>query len=328
MIYHLRNVGIGIIQSYCPRKCLFEKCGCILARPLDYPFILLLRFMPMPPYVPPNEMPQVPYSRVLEGQKAMITGASKGLGAGIALGFAKAGADVLINYNSDEKGAREIASEVERLGQKALVVKANVANESDVLKMYEAMFDTFGRIDILVANSGIQINAPIDEMTLDQWNTVIDVNLTGQFLVAREAIKAFKRQGIDKSISSSAGKIIHMSSVHDIIPWEGHVNYAASKGGIMLLMKSIAMEVAHLRIRVNAVSPGAIRTPMNVEKITSQDIYEDQLLRLIPYKRIGEPDDVAQATVWLASDASDYVNGTTIYIDGGMTLYPGFIGGG
>jgi glucose 1-dehydrogenase len=165
-------------------------------------------------------------------------------------------------------------------------------------------------------------------MTRDQWQRVIDINLTGQFLCAREAVKAFKRQGIDKRVSHAAGKIIHMSSVHDIIPWEGHVNYAAAKGGIMLLMKSIAQEVAHLRIRVNALSPGAIRTPMNVAKLTSPEIYEDQLLRLIPYKRIGEPEDVARAAVWLASDESDYVNGTTIYIDGGMTLYPGFIGGG
>ena len=284
--------------------------------------------MNTPPFVPPNEMPPVPYNRVLEGQKALITGASKGLGAAIAVGCAKAGADVLINYYSDEKGAREVAEEVEKLGQKALIFKADVAKEDQVLQMYDAMLDTFGRIDVLVANSGIQVNAPFDEMTLDQWNRVIEVNLTGQFLVAREAIKAFKRQGIDKSISYAAGKIIHMSSVHDIIPWEGHVNYAASKGGVLMLMKSLAMEVAHLRIRVNAISPGAIRTPMNVEKITSPEIYEEQLLRLIPYKRIGEPDDIAQATVWLASDASDYVNGTTFYVDGGMTLYPGFIGGG
>ncbi len=280
------------------------------------------------PYTPPNEMPSVPYHRVLEGQKALVTGASKGLGAAIAIGFAHAGADVVVNYYSDQAGAEAVAEEIERLGQKAVLVRADVAKEQDVLDMYDALFDALGRIDILVPNSGLQLNAPVDEMTLDQWQRVIDVNLTGQFLCAREAIKAFKRQGIDRSISHSAGKIIHMSSVHDIIPWERHVNYAASKGGVILLMKSIAMEVAHLRIRVNAVSPGAIRTPMNVEKLTSPELYEDQLLRLIPYKRIGEPDDVAQATVWLASDASDYVNGTTIYVDGGMTLYPGFIGGG
>ncbi len=273
-------------------------------------------------------MPPVPVHRVLEGQSALITGASKGLGAAIAVGFAQAGANVLVNYHSDEQGAMEVSEAVEKAGKKAVPFKADVAREDQVLAMFEAARDAFGRIDIVVPNSGIQKNAPTDEMTLDQWQRVIDTNLTGQFLCAREAIRAFKRQGIDRSISHAMGKIIHMSSVHDIIPWEGHVNYAAAKGGVTLLMKSIAQEVAHLRIRVNAISPGAIRTPMNVEKLTSPEIYQEQLLNLIPYKRIGEPEDVAQATIWLASDASDYVTGTTLYIDGGMTLYPGFIGAG
>ena len=284
--------------------------------------------MPTPPFVPPNDMPPVPIYRVLAGQTALVTGASKGLGAAVAIGFAKAGANVLVNYHSDEAGAREVAAEIEAAGQRALVYKADVGKEDQVIAMFEAARQAFGRIDIVVPNSGFQLNAPTDEMTLDQWQRVIDTNLTGQFLCAREAIRAFKRQGIDKTISYAMGKIIHMSSVHDLIPWEGHVNYAAAKGGVMLLMKSIAQEVAHLKIRVNSLSPGAIRTPMNVEKLTSQEIYDDQLLRLIPTKRIGEPEDVAQAAIWLASDASDYVHGITLYIDGGMTLYPGFIGGG
>ena len=279
-------------------------------------------------YTVPNELPPHREHRVLEGQKAVVTGASKGLGAAIAIAFAQAGADVVINYYSDEAGARAVEEEVSRLGQKALVYKADVAVEEEVEAMFAAMQDAFGRVDIVVPNSGMQLNAPVDEMTLHQWQRVIDVNLTGQFLCARAAIRAFKRQGIDKSVSYSAGKLIHMSSVHDIIPWEGHVNYAATKGGILMLMKSIAQEVAHLRIRVNAISPGAIRTPMNVEKLTSPEIYDEVLLKLIPYKRIGEPEDIGRAAVWLASDASDYVNGTTLYIDGGMTLYPGFIGGG
>ena len=279
-------------------------------------------------YTPPNEMPPAPIHRVLKGQKALVTGASKGLGAAVAIGLGQAGADALVNYYSDESGARKTAAKIEEAGSSTLLCRADVAVEDDVLAMYDLMIETFGRIDILIANSGIQLNAPIDEMSMDQWQRVIDINLTGQFLCAREAVRAFKRQGINRDISFAAGKIIHMSSVHDIIPWEGHANYAAAKGGIMLLMKSIAQEVAHLRIRVNALSPGAIRTPMNVEKLTSPQQYEDQLLRLIPYKRIGEPEDVARAAVWLASDESDYVNGTTIYIDGGMTLYPGFIGGG
>jgi len=279
-------------------------------------------------YTPPDEMPPAPIHRVLEGQKALVTGASKGLGAAVALGLGQAGADVLVNYYSNEGGAQEIADQIEQRGSRAVLFGADVAREDEVLAMFDRLFEEFGRIDILVANSGVQMNAPVDEMTMGQWQRVIDVNLTGQFICAREAVKAFKRQGLNRKISYAAGKIIHMSSVHDIIPWEGHVNYAAAKGGIMLLMKSIAQEVAHLRIRVNALSPGAIRTPMNVAKLTSPELYESQLLRLIPYKRIGEPEDVARAAVWLASDESDYVNGSTIYIDGGMTLYPGFIGGG
>jgi glucose 1-dehydrogenase len=279
-------------------------------------------------YTPPNEMPPAPIHQVLTGQKALVTGASKGLGQAMAIGFAQAGADVLVNYSSDEAGARETVKAIEALGRKAVPFKANQSREGEVKAMFECMFKTFGRLDICVPNAAIQLNAKVDEMTLEQWQGVIDVNLTGMFLCAREAIRAFKRQGIDRSVSYACGKLIFMSSVHDIIPWEGHANYAAAKGGLMLFMKSLAQEVAHLRIRVNALSPGAIRTPMNVEKLTSPEIFESTLLKLIPAKRIGEPEDVARAAVWLASDQSDYVHGTTIYIDGGMTLYPGFIGAG
>lgn len=279
-------------------------------------------------YTPPNEMPPAPIHQVLKGQKALVTGASKGLGQAMAIGFAQAGADVLVNYSSDEPGALETRKAIEALGRKAVVFKANQSREREVKAMFDCMFKTFGRLDICVPNAAIQLNAKVDEMTLEQWQGVIDVNLTGMFLCAREAIRAFKRQGIDRSVSYACGKLIFMSSVHDIIPWEGHANYAAAKGGLMLFMKSLAQEVAHLRIRVNALSPGAIRTPMNVEKLTSPEIFESTLLKLIPAKRIGEPEDVARAAVWLASDQSDYVHGTTIYIDGGMTLYPGFIGAG
>jgi glucose 1-dehydrogenase len=285
----------------------------------------------MPPeneYIVPNDSPPAPIHRVLKGQKALVTGASKGLGQAIAIGFGQAGADVLVNYYSDEAGARYTAKTIEEAGGKAVIFHADTAKEDEVKAMFEAMTDNFGRLDICVPNSGIQLNARIDEMTTAQWQRVIDVNLTGQFLCAREAVRLFKKQGIDRTVSYAAGKLIFMSSVHDIIPWEGHANYAAAKGGIMMLMKSVAQEVAHLHIRVNAISPGAIRTPMNVEKLTSQEVYERVLLKLIPYKRIGEPEDVARAVVWLASDESDYVNGTTIYIDGAMTCWPGFIGAG
>lgn len=276
----------------------------------------------------PNDAPPARIDRVLVGQKAVVTGSSKGLGQACAIAFAKAGADVLVNYNSDYAGAVETKEAIEAVGGKAVLFKANVAKEQEVLDMFQCALDAFGRVDICVPNSAIQLNAKVDEMTLQQWQDVIDVNLTGMFLCAREAVRAFKRQGIDRNVSYAMGKLIFMSSVHDIIPWEGHANYAAAKGGLMLFMKSLAQEVAHLRIRVNSISPGAIRTPMNVEKLTSPEIYDKLLLKLIPNKRIGEPEDVAQTAVWLASDQSDYVHGTTIYTDGGMTLYPGFIGAG
>jgi glucose 1-dehydrogenase len=193
--------------------------------------------------------------------------------------------------------------------------------------MFEKTKKEFGTIDILINNAGLQKDAPIDEMTLEQWNKVISVNLTGQFLCAREAIKEFKRRGVKKEISVSAGKIIHISSVHEVIPWAGHVNYAASKGGVMLMMKSIAQEVAPFRIRVNSISPGAIRTPINTSAWNTPEAYKE-LMKLIPYRRIGEIEDIGRAAAWLSSDQADYINGTSIYIDGGMTLYPGFATGG
>jgi glucose 1-dehydrogenase len=272
-------------------------------------------------------MPPFPVHDVLKGQKALVTGASKGIGEGIAVALGKAGADVLVNYHRDEEGANRCAEAIRRNGTRALVYQADVAKEDQVLAMFDCLFQHFGRLDILVSNAGIQLNAPVEEMSLRQWQRVIDVNLTGYFLTGREAVKAFKKQGIDRSISYAAGKIIFISSVHDIIPWAGHVNYAAAKGGIMLLMKSMAQELAPARIRVNSLSPGAIRTPMNLEKLSTPQSYED-LLTLIPYRRIGECDEVARAAVWLASDDSDYVNGISLYIDGGMTLYPGFAHGG
>jgi len=279
-------------------------------------------------WTPPNEMPPAPIHRVLVGQKALVTGASKGLGQAMAIGLAQAGAEVLVNYNSDERGAHSTLEQIKRNGGKAEIFRADVAHENEVQAMFRFMIEKFGRLDICIANSALQLNAKVDEMTLAQWQRVIDVNLTGVFLCTRESIRFFKKQGIDRSVSYACGKLIMISSVHDIIPWEGHANYAAAKGALILFMKSVAQEVSHLRIRVNAISPGAIRTPMNVEKLTSPEIFDKVLLKLIPCKRIGEGEDVARVAIWLASDESDYVQGTTIYIDGGMTLYPGFIGAG
>lgn len=258
----------------------------------------------------------------LKGQVAIVTGASSGLGAGAAKRLAASGAAVVINYHSQPEPAQKLAEEIIAAGGQAIAVGADVSDEQDVEKLFVETLKAFGRVDILVANSGLQKDAPIADMTLKDWNTVINVNLTGQFLCARAALRQFARQEIRPEVSRARGKIIHMSSVHQVIPWAGHVNYAASKGGVDLLMRSIAQEVGEQRIRVNSIAPGAIRTAINT-KATEGDA-EKKLLELIPYGRVGEADDVANAVVWLASDASDYVHGTTLFIDGGMSLYPEF----
>jgi glucose 1-dehydrogenase len=271
--------------------------------------------------------PTYAVAKPLSGQKALVTGGSSGIGQGIAVALGMAGADVVVNYRARREGALETVAKIERQGAKAFAHQCDVAKEDEVQAMFRRMFDQFGTIDILVNNSGHQLDARFEEMTLEQWNGVIATNLTGQFLCAREAVREFKRRGVREEVSRAAGKIICISSVHEIIPWAGHVNYAASKGGVMLFMKSLAQEVAHLKIRVNSITPGAIRTPINTAAWETPEAYND-LLRLIPVKRIGEVEDVAHAAVWLASDESDYIHGVSLVIDGGMTLYPGFESGG
>lgn len=277
--------------------------------------------------LPEAEMPACPIHKVLKGQKALVTGANSGIGQAVALALAHAGADVVVNYVSRPDAAEAVVREASRCGANVYAHRANVADEAEVQGMFKKMIQEFGTIDILVNNAGLQKDAPIDEMTLADWKFVLDVNLTGQFLCSREAVREFKRRGVRREVSCAAGKIICMSSVHEVIPWAGHVNYAASKGGVMLMMKSIAQEVAPHRIRVNSVCPGAVRTPINMEAWGTPEAYA-ALMKLIPYKRIGEPDDIGRACVWLASDDSDYIHGASLFVDGGMTLYPGFETGG
>jgi glucose 1-dehydrogenase len=272
-------------------------------------------------------MPSCPEQKILRGQRALVTGANSGIGRSIALALGQAGADVVVNYRRVDGQATEVVQEIGRAGSRAYAHQADVSQENQVQEMFQRMFQEFGTIDILINNAGLQMDAPLEEMTLEQWNTVISVNLTGQFLCSREAVREFKRRGVVKEISCSAGKIICISSVHEIIPWAGHVNYAASKGGVMLMMKSIAQEVAPHRIRVNSIAPGAIRTPINRAAWETPEAYA-KLMELVPYKRIGEPEDIGRAAVWLASDYADYVNGVSLIVDGGMTLYPGFEAGG
>ncbi|NIO05868.1 MAG: glucose 1-dehydrogenase [Proteobacteria bacterium] len=264
---------------------------------------------------------------LLHDQAALVTGASSGIGEAIAKALAGAGARVVVNFSSNEEAANGVVQDIRNGGGEAIALRANVSKEDQVLAMFEAMFKEYGTIDILVNNAGVQKDAKFTDMTLTQWQLVLDINLTGQFLCAREAAKEFIRRGLVPERSLAAGKIICISSVHETIPWAGHINYAASKGGIMMMMKTMAQELAPYKIRVNSIAPGAIKTRINRGAWETPEA-EAKLLELIPYKRVGETRDIGAVAVWLASDESDYVNGTTIFVDGGMLLYPAFARGG
>jgi glucose 1-dehydrogenase len=265
--------------------------------------------------------------RPLKNQKALVTGANSGIGEACALALGAAGAAVVVNYVSRPEEAERVVRAIQEGGSRAIAIQADVSREDQVQAMFATMLKEFGTIDILVNNAGLQRDSRFQDMTLEQWNTVIAINLTGQFLCAREAVREFLRRGVVPEVSTAAGKVICMSSVHEVIPWGGHVNYAASKGGVMQLMKSMAQELAPKQIRVNSIAPGAIKTPINRAAWETPEA-EAALLKLIPAGRAGVPLDIARAAVWLASDASDYVTGTTLFVDGGMTLYPGFATGG
>ena len=269
-------------------------------------------------------MYQKPNKR-LTGQTAIVTGANSGIGKAVAQALGRDGANVVINYVDKAEEAEELAQTI--CGEDAcgtgIAIKADVSKEDQVQAMFKQTVDHFGTVDICVANAGLQRDFALHEMSLKDWQLVIDVNLTGQFLCARESIKEFMRRGMRPEVSSALGKIIHMSSVHEIIPWAGHSNYAASKGAIVMLMQSIAQEYAPMKIRANSIAPGAIQTPINTEAWETEEAL-NKLYELIPYKRIGQPSDIGAAAAWLCSDESDYVNGTTLFVDGAMTCYPGF----
>ena len=264
---------------------------------------------------------------MLSGQRALVTGANSGIGEAVAKGLAAAGASVVVNYVSNEADADQVVKDIKNAGGKAMAVHADVSREDQVKTMFSRMFAAYGSIDILVNNAGLQRDAAFQDMTLEQWNIVLSVNLTGQFLCAREAAREFIRRGVEPELSMAAGKIICMSSVHQSIPWSRHANYVASKGGVMMLMQTMAQELAAYHIRVNSIAPGAIKTPINRSAWETPEA-EHKLLQLIPYDRIGSTADIANAAVWLASDQSDYVTGATVFVDGGMMLYPGFRTGG
>jgi len=265
----------------------------------------------------------------LRNQVAIITGASSGIGAGIAKSIASAGATVIINHSSEKSKdeAQKVLDDIQKNGGEGMVCQCDVSKEDEVVKMFKDVISTYGTVDILVNNAGIQKDAKFIDMTLEEWDTVMGVNLRGQFLCSREAIKEFLRRGIDKTRSVACGKIIHISSVHEIIPWAGHANYAASKGAIKMLMQTLAQEHGADKIRVNSICPGAIQTPINKDAWETPDAMND-LLKLIPYNRIGQPEDVGNLAAFLASDLADYISGTSIFIDGGMTSLESFSNGG
>jgi glucose 1-dehydrogenase len=265
--------------------------------------------------------------RSLRGQKALVTGASSGIGEGIARALAAAGAAVVVNYVTNPDAAARVVDAIKADGGEAHAIRADVAREAEVEAMFGEMLRAWGRIDILVSNAGLQRDAALVDMTVEQWNTVLGVNLTGTFLCTRAAARAMIRQGVVPGVSAAAGKILCISSVHEMIPWAGHANYAASKGGMKLFMQTVAQELAPYRIRVNAIAPGAIQTPIN-RAAWETPAARQSLLKLIPYGRIGAPEDIGRAAAWLVSDAADYVHGQSLFVDGGMTLYPEFAHGG
>lgn len=265
--------------------------------------------------------------RKLSGMTALVTGANSGIGEGVAISLGEAGANVVVNYVSKPETAEAVVSKIKSSGSKAIALQADVSNEAQVISMFKQTIKEFGTLDILVNNAGLQKDARFHEMTLDQWNLVMNVNLTGQFLCAREAIKEFLRRGVLPEKSPCAGKIICMSSVHEIIPWAGHVNYASSKGAIRMFMQSLAQEYGDRKIRVNSICPGAIQTPINTSAWNTAEAL-NSLMTLIPYNRIGVPSDIGKLAVFLSSDDSDYITGASIFIDGGMTVFEGFATGG
>jgi glucose 1-dehydrogenase len=255
---------------------------------------------------------------LLEGRHAIITGSSSGIGKSCAIRFSQEGADVCVNYYSEQEAAdaNEVVLQVEGNGRKAIAVQADVGSEEDVKRMVGAVKDAFGGVDILVNNAGIENQVPTMEMPLKDWERVLRTNLTGVFLCMRECGPLMKDTG--------RGVIVNMSSVHQFIPWPGFAHYCASKGGMKLLTETTAREWAPYKIRVINVAPGAIATPINnfvLDDPEAKHTVEEE----IPLGRFGQPEEIAAAVAWAASDEAAYMTGNTLVLDGGMALYPRFV---
>lgn len=255
---------------------------------------------------------------MLKGQVALVTGANSGIGRAIVLALAKAGADVVINYVEESAMADEIAQIAERMGRRALTYRADVTDAAAVNALFQATIQRFGRLDIVICNAGIQRDAPLLEMSYDDWSRTIQVNLTGPFLCIRAAAKIFVEAGAG-SATLSSGKIVCIGSLHQDFPWQGHANYAVSKAGLKMLVRTAAKELARHRIRVNSVVPGAVRTAINRSAWDSPEAYAE-LCGLIPFGRIAEPDDIASAVTWLCTEQANYITGASIVADGGLSF--------
>lgn len=252
----------------------------------------------------------------LHDKTAVVTGSSKGLGASIAQRLGAEGMNIVVNYHTDEEGARATIRAIEDAGGAGTAIQADVSSEAGIQALRDHALSSFGGIDVWVNNAGVESEMPSDERTVEEWQRVIDVNLTGVFIGSRCAVRHFLEFGM-------SGVVINLSSVHEAIPWPHFADYAASKAGVGMLTKTLALEYADRGIRVNAIAPGAMNTPINAEKFTDPEA-RAATERLIPMGYVGAPEDVAAAAAWLASDQAGYVTGTTLFVDGGMTLYPGF----
>ncbi|PYS49722.1 MAG: SDR family oxidoreductase [Acidobacteria bacterium] len=258
--------------------------------------------------------------RRLEGRHALVTGANSGIGRAIAIRLAQEGASVAINYVTHPEAADAVVKEIVDTGAKAIAVQADVSNEQQVDAMIEQVVKELGGLDIMVNNAGFETQHSFLEMPADAWRKVLDVDLTGAFLCAQRAARVMVNSG-------TGGAIVNITSVHQVIPWGGFAHYCASKAGLDMLTKTAALELADQKVRVNAVAPGAIKTPINQNVWSNPETLND-LLRKIPTERMGETDEVAKAVAFLSSDEASYITGAVLFVDGGMTLYPEFRHGG
>jgi glucose 1-dehydrogenase len=248
----------------------------------------------------------------LSGRIALVTGGSTGIGRATSSRLAADGAAVVVNYIGDPEPAEQLVKEI---GDRSMAFEADVSNEDQVVAMFAHARERLGAVDVLVNNAGVEGPFQLVDMPLEEWRRVIDVNLTGAFLCAREAARGMIAQG-------EGGAIVNVTSVHEQIPWPAFSHYCASKSGLKLFSQTIARELAPHRIRVVQVAPGAIETPIN-DWVLKDPRKLKETLAQIPWGRMGRPEEVAAAIAWLASDDASYVTGASLFADGGMALYPG-----